>query len=176
MKFPMRFAFVGLLLLALLPLASPRGVAKAAAQQDSSAGNARVDQLLSQSGYEIKRPTANVWLIPFKGDSLKEFTVILSTSTNGNLLVIFVVVAEKKNINASPELWLRMLWFNDELDRVKVGIDGDSDAFVRIDLGTRTLDLEELKVNIKQVAAAADDVHAAMEPHLNAPGAPASTP
>ena len=168
MKSRVRLLLAGLLVFALLS-ATPGGITRIAAQQAATAGATKVNELLTQSGYDVTRPSENVWLIPFKGDSLKDFKVILSTSGDGNLLVVFVVIAEKKEIKASADLWLRMLRFNDELDRVKVGIDGDSDAFVRIDLSTRTLDLDELKANIHQVAAAADEVHAAMEPYLGAP-------
>lgn len=168
MKSPLRLLLAGVLVFALFS-ATPGGITGIAAQQAVATGATKVNELLTQSGYEIKRASENVWLIPFKGESLKEFTVILSTSGDGNLLVVFVVVAEKKNIKGTADLWLRMLRFNDELDRVKVGVDGDADAFVRIDLATRTLDLDELKANIHQVAAAADEVHAAIEPYLAAP-------
>ena len=60
----------------------------------------------------------------------------------------------------------KLLKLNGELDRVKIGIDGEGDTFVRIDLSVRRMDEEEMKENIEQVAAATDVVYAAIKPYV----------
>jgi hypothetical protein len=62
-----------------------------------------------------------------------------------------------------------LLRLNAEIDYVKVGMDDDGDAFVRIDLNARGLDQQEMKDNIEQLAAAADVVYAAIKPYLATP-------
>ena len=163
MKLARRLTLAGLLVAALLAGAAPGGTV---AQEPTDAGTIKVGQILEESGYSYEKRAARVWTIPFEGKAFADFTVILSTSEDGQLLVIFVVLARKAEIQASAALWSTMLHFNDELDRVKVGIDPDQDAFVRIDLSTRIVDVAELKVNIEQLAASADEVYAALQPHL----------
>ena len=60
----------------------------------------------------------------------------------------------------------KLLRLNEDLDRVKIGIDQSGDVFVRIDLSVRTVDAQELKENIKQLAAATDEVFAAIKPFI----------
>ena len=60
----------------------------------------------------------------------------------------------------------KLLGLNEQLDRVKIGLDKEGDVFVRIDLSIRILDKQELKENLDQAAAAANDVFAALKPFL----------
>ena len=125
--------------------------------QDASA--ARVGHLLEESGYTFKKSPKSdkVWTIDFNGKSLKSFKVILATQDD--LLVTFVVVASKKDMQMSSEFMIKLLKFNHTLDRVKIGIDDDGDLFVRSDVTIRVLDKKEFKENIEQVAAAANEVY-----------------
>jgi hypothetical protein len=52
------------------------------------------------------------------------------------------------------------------MDRVKISIDKDGDLNVRVDLSIRRLDVEELKTNIEQLSAAADELYSAIKPFL----------
>lgn len=133
------------------------------AAQEKSA-SVKVAQLLEESGYAYTKASPTVWTVPYQGKVLSDFKVIASTQQD--ILVLFVIVAEKKDIRLTPELMQKLLKMNSDLDRVKIGIDGDGDGFVRIDLSLRVLDAEEFKMNIEQVAAAADEVYAAMKPFL----------
>ena len=114
-------------------------------------------QLLESSGYNFKVVNATVWSINFTGKKLPTFKVILATQDD--LVVVFVTIAEKKNLPMTADFLYRLLRFDHSLDRVKVGIDDDGDAFVRVDLTVRILDLQEFKMNIEQVAAAADETY-----------------
>jgi hypothetical protein len=123
-----------------------------------------IARLLDQSGYTYTKAADGVWAIAFRGKALAEFNVIITTQQD--IVVIFVIVAGKKELKATPEVMGKLLKLNGELDRVKIGIDGEGDTFVRIDLSVRRMDQEEMKTNIEQVAAAADVVYAAIKPHV----------
>ncbi|MBX3279438.1 MAG: YbjN domain-containing protein [Acidobacteria bacterium] len=129
--------------------------------QDHKAAIAR---LLDQSEYSFTKASEGVWMIPFEGKELANFNVVATTQQD--VLVFFVIVAEKKDFNATPAAMAKLLKLNHDLDRVKIGIDGDGDVFTRVDLSIRKLDVEELKVNVEQVAAAADAVYGAIKPDL----------
>jgi hypothetical protein len=130
----------------------------------TTASSTRVTQLLSASGYNFKQVTATVWSIDFTGKALSKFKVILATQDD--LLVVFVTVAEKKSIPLSADFMMKLLRFDHSLDRVKVGIDDDGDAFVRVDLTVRVLDGQEFKLNVEQIAAAANEVYAGIQTSL----------
>ena len=128
--------------------------------QDSS--SPKIARLLEDSGYPYTKAANNVWSVPFLGKALPNF--LLVASAQQDILVLFVVVAEKKDLKITPELMQKMLKLNGDLDRVKIGFDKDGDAFVRVDLSVRVLDSQELKENIEQVAAAADELFRAIKP------------
>ena len=131
--------------------------------QDST--TARVGHLLEISNYKFQKKADTVWSIDFSGKSLSSFKVILATQDD--LLVTFVIIAHKKEIQMTPELMSKLLRFNHSLDRVKVGIDDDGDMFVRTDMTVRVLDNQEFKDNIEQVAAASNQVYAGIKQYLN---------
>ena len=83
------------------------------------------------------------------------------------MAVMFVVVAEKKQLKVTSELMRILLRMNDDFDRVKIGIDKNGDLFVRVDSSTRVMDVQELKDNIEQVAAATDEVTKAIKPYIS---------
>ena len=140
-------------------------VCSAPALADVASDAAKVESLLTQAGYKYQRTSSNsVFWVPMKGDNLGDFRVILATGEE--LEVMFVVIAKKSEINLTPELTAKMLYENHDLDRVKVGIDDDGDAFVRTDSSVRVMDAQELKTEIDQVAAAADEVYGKIKPFL----------
>jgi hypothetical protein len=149
--------FVPVLLLCLQAFPQPANA------QDKSSPT-RITQLLEESGYPYTKAADNVWSIPFQGKALSRFNVVASTEQN--ILVLFAVVAEKKRLRVTLEMMQKLLRLNTELDRVKIGIDNQGDAIVRVDLSIRVLDSQELKANIEQVAAAADEVFAAIKPFI----------
>lgn len=118
--------------------------------------------MLEESGYPYTKITDNVWTIPFEGKNLKKFDLIVTT--NPDILILFVVVAKKKDFTVTPALMRTMLNLNDEFDRVKIGLDKDGNAFVRIDVSIRVQDKQELKDNLDQASAAADELFVAIKP------------
>jgi hypothetical protein len=126
--------------------------------------SAKVAGLLEASGYAYTKAADGVWAISFKGKSLPSFNVVASVQPE--ILVLFTIVVEKKELKLTPEAMQRLLKLNSDLDRVKIGIDKEGDLFVRVDLSTRLLDAREMKENVEQVAAATDEVFAAMRPFI----------
>jgi len=134
--------------------------AKSIVAQESS--SAKVGRLLERSGYKYEKKGAEVWTIAFTAKALTSFNVILATQ--GDLLVTFVIISHKKDIELTPAFMQKLLKFNHNLDRVKVGIDDDGDLFVRTDQSIRVADDKEFKDNVEQVAAAANEVYAGIKP------------
>lgn len=124
----------------------------------------RLAGLLERSGYTYKKAADNVWLANFKGDSLADINVIV-TSAEG-LVIMGVVVAQKSAMRVTPEMMRKLLKLTHEIDRVKIGFDNDDDLFVRAEVNARLFDLEEFKSDMQQVVAASDKVHAAIQPFL----------
>lgn len=125
---------------------------------------ALIARLLDQSGYTFTKAADGVWAIAFRGKALSEFNVVVTSQQD--IVVMFVIVAGKKDLKTTPELMAKLLKLNADLDRVKIGIDGEGDTFVRVDLSARVLDIRELKTNVEQVAAAADVVFEATKPYM----------
>lgn len=126
---------------------------------------AKVFRLLNASGYEFTKKSDTVWYIMKHGDHLGDFKVI--GANEGDLLVVFVTVAQKAHIRMDMDLASTMLKLNNDLDQVKIGIDNDGDAFVRTDISIRILDKDAFKAIIEQVAAAAEETYAAMKPYTD---------
>ncbi|MGE5625340.1 MAG: YbjN domain-containing protein [Bacillota bacterium] len=149
-------------LAACLLIAAPLQAEDAPAKPDPSA--AKVLRLLKASGYDYVSKSDTVWYITKHGDKLGDFRVI--GANQDDLLVVFVIVAKKADIELDLDLAKKMLSLNHELDQVKVGIDDDGDAFVRTDISIRILDQEAFKATVEQVAAAAEETYGAMQPYL----------
>lgn len=171
----MRTALLSLCALCLL-LAATVTQAQTTPSQDKPAASSAADkaatvkvlQLLESTGLGYTKAQENVWVIKYKGQQLSEFSVIVIYSQN--MLIFVSVVAEKKNYKTPPDLLQKLLALNDDLDRVKIGIDNDDgDLFVRIDLSLRVVDETEFKANLEQISAAVDETYAVLKPYLLAP-------
>jgi len=136
----------------------------APASADDAADAKRVDKLLKQAGYTFEKKNDTVWVIKQHGENLGDFKEILAIGDG--LLVIFATIARDADLPRTADLEYKMLQMNHQLDRIKVEIDDDGDADVRSDVTLRTLDTAELKEQVHQVAASADEVYAAIKPFL----------
>jgi hypothetical protein len=134
----------------------------ARAQECSS----KVQELLSHS--DIKTRTmapCRAWAVTEfesipRGDGL---TGLLLIGSKDDVVVVGVVVRRKDRLHLTPELQLKLLQFDNELDYVKVGIDHDGDLFVRQDLRLSTITAEQLKNAVTAVADASVTVYAELE-------------
>jgi hypothetical protein len=153
------------LLLCALALSASAFAFPASAKADDVSDGAKVEGLLKQLGQGYERKSDTIFVVPMTGKNLGDFKVVLATGDG--LEVIFVVLAKQARIPDNIDLAKKMLRLNHEFDWVKVEIDDDGDADVRGDVSLRTLDAVELKKNVAQVAAAADEAYGVMLPYLN---------
>lgn len=130
-----------------------------AASQGQSSITAKIRQYLEQFGGSYTKVSETAWTVPYQGKSLKNYDVFVSTVPNSDLVVIGVTMVPKKNLKLSQELYLKLLKYNNAADSVKVGLDDDGDLFLRADINGRTMDFQEFKEIVEQVAAATDELH-----------------
>lgn len=130
-----------------------------AASQGQSSTAAKIRQYLEQFSGSYTKVSDTTWTIPYQGKSWKSYDVYVSTIPNSDLVLIGVPVAAKKNLKPSQDLYLKLLKYNNTVDSVKVGIDDDGDLFLRADVNGRTMDFQEFKEVVEQVAAATDELH-----------------
>lgn len=120
---------------------------------------AKIGQFLEQSGGSFNKVADGVWTVPFQGKSLKNFNVIIATDAESETIVVFAVIAEKKNLRLSQDLLYNLLKYNHAVDKIKVGISEEGDLNVRIDENGRLLDLQAFKDTLEQTAAASDELY-----------------
>jgi hypothetical protein len=125
---------------------------------------AKLAQILERSGYTYRKATDNVWVVNFKGNSLAEIQVFVTSVEN--LVIMGAVVAKKASMKVSPEMMFKLLRIVHDIDRVKIGFDDDEDLFVRAEVTTKCFDVEEFKASMEQVSAGTDKVHAAIKTYL----------
>ena len=156
---------MGLMMATLMASAVWRAEARGLAQAKSDPQTvAKLAGILERSGYTYKKAADNVWVVNFKGNSLADINVIV-TSAEG-LVVMAVVIAQKSAMKVTPDMMFKLLKLTHDIDRVKIGFDSDDDLFVRSEVNARLFDLEEFKSDMQQVAAASDQIHAAIKPFL----------
>ena len=141
-----------------LIVAAPR---PAAAGEATTAG---VERLMTDAGITFERKSSSVWVVPRTGNALGKFQVIVTYQSD--LLVLFVIVAKNGSFTTGEDALRKIIRFNYDDDRVKVGLDADSDLYVRSDVSIRVTDPREARALIDQVAAAADEVRAGMAPYF----------
>ena len=124
----------------------------------------KVQRLVEGSGFSNKHPKPNVWVIPAKGPAKGDYDLFVAVSDN--IVVIGAVVVHKAEMPAAPEFYQTLLRANHNMDYVKVGLDGDGDAFARAEINARFLDAAELKMLINQTTAATDEVYMRIKPFL----------
>jgi len=121
--------------------------------------------MLKQTGYVYTTHNPTTWSMELNRKNLGKVKVILSTGSD--ILVTFVIVAKKAQIDKTPEMMDKLLTANHDYDYTKIGFDNDGDLFVRVDTPLRTVDAKELKSIIDQVANASDEVYAKVATWIN---------
>jgi hypothetical protein len=164
-----RNRWIGWLLIALLALSMPSNLYAQSQQKPGAPAKSTLEKvagLLDQSGESYTKVDANTWTIKFKGKALTDFNVLI-TSTPEGILVVLVIIAEKKYLKGNPpEMMYKLLKFEFDADFVKTGLNDHDDLLVSAELTIRTLDLQEFKEIVDQVAAAADQVYATVRPFM----------
>ncbi len=114
---------------------------------------AKVDLWLKDSGYSFRKTGKGTWLINHPDLSSSEMPMIVAAGQD--FVVIGVVVAFKKNISFTKDVMYKLLRLSHALDYVKIGFDDDEDLFVRAEVKTKLLDLQEFKNIVERCARAA---------------------
>ncbi|MCI0488303.1 MAG: YbjN domain-containing protein [Blastocatellia bacterium] len=159
-------AWVCMLVAAAIISVAPMSAGARQGAQGTASLKTKLARILNRSGYTYTRAADNVWTVDFKGDSLSEFHLFI-TSTE-DLVIIGAVVAKKGVMRVTPEMMRRLLKLTHDLDRAKIGFDKDDDLFVRVDVSGRLFDDQEFKANIEQVAAVTDRVFREIKPFIRA--------
>ena len=115
---------------------------------------AKVERLLKATGIAYNKHTENTWSVDLTRKNIGKVRVI-ATTTN-HIVVTFIIVAKKDNINKTPQLMEALLRANHDYDYEKGGLDEDGDMFARIDIPVRLIDEEGLKYAIGQLADSTD--------------------
>jgi hypothetical protein len=112
--------------LCLTVLAGAAVAQQPAAAQGESA-TAKVQQLVQGSGYSNRHPKPTAWILAAKGPAIGNHEVFVAVS--GDIVVIGAVAAKKAQMPMTPAFLQTLLRSNHDMDFVKVGLDGDGDAF-----------------------------------------------
>jgi hypothetical protein len=153
-------------ILAMILTMQGRGVfAETLWQNTTAQTSAKVEQWLKQAGFNSTKAADNVWLVKSKGNALQDFNTLIAT--NEGVVVIGVVMANKKDFKMSQDLLFKILKLAHDIDFIKIGFDNDDDLFVRLERKVRLLDFEEFKACYGEVTAAADTLFTGIKPFLN---------
>lgn len=112
-----------------------------------------VEAVAKETGYHFRKINDRTWKFLFSGERFKTIDVLVVWQ--GALLVLGVVL-DPRYVGESARLTQELLVLNNNLDRVKIGMNQEGMLFVRVDISVRTLDQREFKDNLDQIAAAAD--------------------
>jgi hypothetical protein len=116
----------------------------------------KLEQFLKKSG-EYTKLGDHVWTKPSQGKSIGKFDLLVFFNPDGGEVGVLVVIAEKKNIKLSQDLLYKILNFS--AARVKVGITGNGDLVLGIDMSGRLMDWQEFNEATEKVVAATDKLY-----------------
>lgn len=111
---------------------------------------------MQQSGQKYSYAGRAVWIVPRSGTNLGYFQVVLSLS--GGTLITQVTVIKGKAFSRANEAAIPLLQLADRLEYVRVSLDKNNSVFVRNEARVKSLDLDQLVMNIDRVATGADQV------------------
>ena len=146
----------GLLALALLLPATTLAPHPALAAPKAAPAAHSIESCIKDCGFSIEQVDKTVWATQIQAAGGSTQRVVLATSDD--MLVVFSIPFDKKQLGAHPDLAKQLSAFNEDYDLVKVFIDKDGDLSVRVDFHLRVLDAQELKDLISQVANVAEQV------------------
>jgi hypothetical protein len=124
----------------------------------------KFEELLKQTGYAYRKTGDHTWVITRSGNK-----GMILAATGSDFVVVGIIVAEKKNMKPSADLYFKLLKMNDAEDYVKIGFDGDDDLFVRSEVHMQLADLEEIKGMLSRVESSADKIKQDIAAFLNTP-------
>jgi hypothetical protein len=135
----------------------------AAAQ--SGTFEAKVEDLLRQSGHEFHKVKANSWYMLVNGKEMGQIRIILGAGPSS--IAMGAVVTPKRNLKLSTDALQKLMKLSYDLNYVRVCIDSDDDLIVMAQRKEPWLSPEEFRTTVNIVASAADSAYAVMRPYLS---------
>ena len=124
----------------------------------------KVNQLLQQSGYNARKTGDSTWLLEYPGSGRK-----ILAAAGREFVVLGIVVAEKKNLKQSSDLYYKLLKLNHSQDYVKIVLDDDDDVTVRSEVRSWLLDLRQIKAMVEDLNKTAIKIRQDITPFLVTP-------
>ncbi len=103
----------------------------------------KITQFLEkESGY--RKLSDDIWAIPYQGKSFANFDVLITITPSTKFFIMLVVIAKKKDLLLSQDLLYKILKYNDSAGQAQTAIDDDGDLYIRGEINSRLMDLQEL--------------------------------
>lgn len=132
---------------------------------------AKVENLMRQSGYDFRKVKANSWYLIVPGREFAQIRIILGAGPGS--IAMGAVVLTKRDVRMNAEAFHALMKLSYELNYVRVCIDPDDDLIVMSQKKDAWLTQEEFKTTLNQVSAAADRAYAVMRRfRAPSPGSP----
>lgn len=128
--------------------------------QTAAAPQSQFEDLLRQSGYDVKKVKANSWYIERIGKVHPRIRILIGSSPSS--VAIGAVVASKRNLRLTADAYYKLMKLSYDLNYVRICIDTDDDLIVMAQRKGVWLNLQELKDTIEKVTAAADRAYGEM--------------
>jgi len=126
----------------------------------TAAAQAQFEDLLRQSGYDVKKVKANSWYVERVGKAHPRIRILIGSSSTS--VAIAAVVAPKRNLRLTPDAYFKLMKLSYDLNYVRICLDPDDDLIVMAQRKVAWLTLQELKDTIEKVTAAADRTYGEM--------------
>ena len=129
-------------------------------RSQTAAAQSQLEDLLRQSGYDVKKVKANSWYIERVGKAHPKIRIVIGSSSAS--VAITAVVAPKRNLRLTADAYLKLMKLSYDLNYVRICMDPGDDLIVMAQLKVAWLNLQELKDTIEKVTAAADRTYGEM--------------
>ncbi|MGE0747785.1 MAG: hypothetical protein AB7K86_21175 [Rhodospirillales bacterium] len=139
--------------------------APAAAADNPCFDVAKMAQHVKDSGLAWERRGEDLWRVDLESDTRRFIRVVTSCGTN--VVIVFAILADAKDLKGSEALYLYLLRMASRFDHVKIAVDPDGDYLARIDLRARTFDARDLEAAAKQLRAVVDSLTPGLRAHAN---------
>ena len=129
-------------------------------RSQTAAAQSQFEDLLRQSGYDVKKVKANSWYIERVGKAHPRIRILIGSSSAS--VAITAVVAPKRNLRLTADAYFKLMKLSYDLNYVRICMETDDDLIVMAQRKVAWLNLQELKDTIEKVTAAADRAYGEM--------------
>jgi hypothetical protein len=115
-----------------------------------------LQSILEKSGYRYAKVGEGIYEVPASGKNIKEFPLRITIA--GDLMIVIAKLADRKSVNVTEALTVKLLELNDSFDIVKFALSKDM-LYARIDAHARLVDVAELKSLVETMAGVVDEAY-----------------